>query len=113
MASLATIVRMFDFNLASAAEISHHLGQRLRSRRLAQLMTQAELAARAGVSTGTVRTLEATGAVSADSLVRVALTLGLANSLQGLFEAPPPRSIAKLEHAQVAPRQRAPRRQRA
>ena len=100
---------MLDFNLASADEVCQHLGQRLRSRRLAQLLTQAELAARAGVSTGTVRTLEATGAVSADSLVRVALTLGLAPLLQGLFEAPPPTSIAQLERAQAMPRQRAPR----
>lgn len=104
---------MFDFSLASATEVCQHLGQRLRSRRLAQLLTQAELAARAGVSTGTVRTLEATGAVSADSLVRVALTLGLAPGLQDLFKAPPPQSIAQLEQAQATPRQRAPRRRRA
>jgi transcriptional regulator with XRE-family HTH domain len=110
---MATIVRMLDFNLASADEICQHLGQRLRGRRLALLLTQAELAARAGVSTGTVRTLEATGAVSADSLVRVALTLGLAPQLQGLFLLPPPQTIADLERAQAAPRQRAPRRPRA
>lgn len=110
---------MLDFNLASAAEVCQHLGLRLRRHRLAQLLTQAELAARAGVSTGTVRTLEATGAVSADSLLRVALTLGLAPGLQGLFDAPPPTSIAQLERAerargaQAKPRQRAPRQRRA
>ena len=103
---------MLHFNLASAAEICHQLGQRLRHRRLALLLTQADLAARAGVSTGTVRTLEATGAVSADSLMRVALTLGQASSLQNLFDAPPPQSIAQLERALVVPRKRAPRSRR-
>lgn len=100
---------MLDFKLASASEVCEHLGQRLRAQRLAQLLTQADLAARAGVSTGTVRTLENTGLVSADSLVRVALTLGLANTLQPLFELPQ-LSIAQMERAQLAQRQRAPRR---
>lgn len=103
---------MLDFKLASASEVCEHLGQRLRAQRLAQLLTQADLAARAGVSTGTVRTLENTGLVSADSLVRVALTLGLANTLQPLFELPQ-LSIAQMERAQLAQRQRAPRRRRA
>lgn len=101
------------FSLASSVEICHQLGQRLRHHRLGQLLTQAELAARAGVSTGTVRTLETTGAVSADSLLRVALTLGQAPSLQSLFEAPLPRTIAQLEQAHATPRQRAPRNRRA
>ena len=103
---------MLDFNLASVDEICQQLGQRLRGRRLALPLSQAELAARAGVSTGTVRTLEATGAVSAGSLVRVALTLGMANSLQCLFAAPTPQSIAQLERGKAAPRQRAPRKPR-
>lgn len=103
---------MLDFNLARADEVCHELGQRLRACRLALPLTQAELAARAGVSTGTVRGLESTGAVSADSLVRVALTLGLAGHLQDLFTAPPPQSIAQLDRAQAPLRQRAPRRPR-
>ena len=108
---------MLAFNLAAPHEVCQHLGQRLRAQRLAALLTQAELAARAGVSTGTVRTLEATGLISADSLVRLALALGLADALQNLFELPV-QSIAQMERAEQAerahrtPRQRAPRRPR-
>ena len=102
---------MLDFNLASATEVCHQLGQRLRAHRLALLWTQAELAARAGVSTGTVRTLEATGLSSIETLVRVALPLGLADTLQSLFVAPA-QSISQLSRAERAQRQRAPRRPR-
>jgi transcriptional regulator with XRE-family HTH domain len=99
---------MLMINLATASEVCQELGQRLRAQRLALLLTQAELAARAGVAIGTVRTLETTGMVSADSLVRLALTMGLADSLQNLFEQPQ-QSIAQMELAQRKPRQRAPR----
>ncbi len=105
---------MLAFNLAPPHEVCHQLGQRLRAQRLALLLTQAELAARAGVSTGTVRTLEATGLISADSLVRLALVLGQADALQNLFELPV-QSIAQMElaeQAERAQRQRAPRRPR-
>ena len=108
---------MLDFNLASATEICKQIGQRLRTQRLALLWTQAELAARTGVSTGTVRTLETTGLSSTDTLVRVALSLGLAERLQSLFVLPV-QSIAQMEQmeqmdrAEGAPRKRAPRRTR-
>ena len=108
---------MLEFELASAQEICQHIGQRLRAQRLAALLSQAELAARAGVSTGTVRTLEATGLISADSLMRLVMALGLASSLQHLFELPM-QSVAEMERAdrvlrRHAPRQRAPRALRA
>lgn len=102
---------MLAFNLASAQEVCQQLGQRLRAQRLAMLLSQAELAAHAGVSTGTVRTLEATGLISANSLVRLALALGLTDALQNLFEGPV-QSIAQMERAHRAQRQRAPRQRR-
>ena len=103
---------MLTLNLATHQEICHALGQRLRARRLAQLLGQQDLALKAGVSVGTVRTLEATGQTSLDSLVRVALALGLADSLEQLFD-PPLQSIAQMAKAEPPRRQRAPRRLRA
>ena len=103
---------MLTINLATPQEISHALGQRLRARRLAQLHGQQDLALKAGVSVGTVRTLEATGQTSLDSFVRVALALGLADDLQHLFDAPV-QSIAQMAKAEPPRRQRAPRRPRA
>lgn len=102
-----------DFAFATFAEICAELGARLRRQRLAQLMTQKELAARAGLSAGTIKTLEATGQSSLDSLIRVVTVLGLVDELAGLFELKV-RSIAEMERAErVAEieRKRAPKRQ--
>ncbi len=103
---------MLIFSLSTAEETSLELGRRLRAQRLVRLWTQQELAARAGVSVGTVRTLEASGQSSVGSMVRVALALGLADQLQGLFLLPL-QSIAQMDRAERAQRLRAPRRQKA
>ncbi|MDZ7856106.1 helix-turn-helix domain-containing protein [Sphaerotilus sp.] len=99
---------ILDFGLASSDEICQTLGHRLKGVRLTRGWTQAELARRAGVSRGTIVTLEGHGQTTLASLVRVVQVLGLENELQSLFVQPPPRSIAELER-RAAPRQRAPR----
>lgn len=76
---------MLHFDLATAEEIGVELGLRLRAQRLAQDLKQAELAARAGVSTGTVRNLEHKGQASLESLLRIVGALGLAGGLAELF----------------------------
>lgn len=102
-----------DFSLSPPPSICAELGQRLRAHRLAQSMTQSELAARAGVSAGTVKNLERQGQASLDSIIRVALALNLSEDLQALFTFQPT-SIAELERVDAAQRrQRAPRRTRA
>ena len=109
---------MLNLILATAEELCQQLGQRLRARRMQRLLTQDELAARAGIAVGTVRKLESSGQSSMDSVMRVVLVLGLADELQGLF-VPQVLSIAQMESAESAQlvhgaqRQRAPRRQRA
>ena len=109
---------MLNLSLATAEELCLALGQRLRARRMQRLLTQDELAARAGIAVGTVRKLESSGQSSMDSVMRVVLVLGLADELQSLF-VPQVLSIAQMESAesaqlvQGAQRQRAPRRQRA
>lgn len=102
--------RNMDFSFASHAEICAELGARLRKQRLIQLLSQQELAARAGVSVGTVKSLESNGAVSLETLVRIAFALGLIDELARLFEVKA-NSIAEMERAERAQgRQRAPRR---
>ena len=71
-------------------------------------LTQADLAERAGVSVGTVKVLEKTGQTSVASLIRVVQALGLTDQLQSLFVLKV-QSIAEMEQAQLAQRQRAPR----
>jgi len=102
---------MLDFSFSTSDEITSVLGLRLKVVRLSQSLTQAELAERAGVSVGTVKSIERTGQSSVISLVRVVQALGLSDQLQSLFMLKV-QSIAEMEQAQLAQRQRAPRKAR-
>lgn len=102
---------MLDFSFSTSDEITAALGLRLKAVRLSQSLTQAELAERAGVSVGTVKSIERTGQSSVTSLVRVVQALGLSDQLQSLFVLKV-QSIAEMEQAQLAQRQRAPRKAR-
>jgi len=98
------------FNLATADEILHVLGQRLRTQRLTQRLTQQALAQMAGLSLGALRKLESSGHCSAETLVRTVQALGLASEMDSLF-IPRQRTIAQMEQvASARQRQRAPRR---
>ena len=105
------MVRMLDFAFSTSDEITTELGLRLKAVRLSQSLTQADLAERAGISVGTVKSLERTGQSSVASLVRVVQALGLTDQLQSLFVLKV-QSIAEMEQAQLAQRQRAPRKAR-
>ncbi|MFE8645904.1 helix-turn-helix domain-containing protein [Sphingomonas sp. NCPPB 2930] len=97
------------FILATSDEILQTLGERLRIQRLAQGLSQQELAARAGLSLGAVRQLERSGQSSLETLVRVVQALGLANEVDELFVLER-RSIAQMVQSETAGhRQRAPR----
>ena len=76
---------IIDFNFATPEEISKELGVRLKRERLVQGLTQAELAARAGVARGAVMHLENEGTSTLPTLVRVVQALGLDSTLQQLF----------------------------
>jgi transcriptional regulator with XRE-family HTH domain len=71
--------------------------------------TQVELAERAGLSSGTVKNLENRGQASLESFVQIIIALGLADDLGKLFRLKVV-SIAAMEKAERANRQRAPRR---
>lgn len=97
------------FKLLQPAEILQALGTRLRSQRLAQNLSQNELAQMAGLSLGAVRKLERSGLCTLDTLVRVAQVLGLVGELEPLFELQV-QSIAQMQQAAaVQQRQRARR----
>ncbi|HSI58799.1 MAG TPA: transcriptional regulator [Ideonella sp.] len=101
---------MLDFSFATSSEIVRELGRRLRAQRLASLMTQQELASRAGVALGSVKTLESTGRTTLETFVRVAQALSLVSELADILALKPQTSIAAMERAERATRQRAPRR---
>ncbi|EJM96376.1 helix-turn-helix domain-containing protein [Herbaspirillum sp. YR522] len=76
---------MLDLSFSKPSEVVKRLCERLRTERLAQEMTQADLAGRAGIGVNTVSNLEAGRNVGFDSVVRVAMSLGRTKELEGLF----------------------------
>ncbi len=94
------------FELATPDEIRRVLADRLRELRLRQNLGQAELAAAAGVSRGTVQNLESSAQCSLDSLVRICSALGAVSDLEPLFHREPI-SIAAMERASQPLRKRA------
>ncbi len=84
--------------LMTPAELLRELGQRAKTLRLAQNLTQGGVASRAGISIGTLKRFERTGEIQLNHLLRIALVLGRLeefNALlcphevpKSLFEAP-------------------------
>lgn len=74
--------------LYTPLELAITIGHRIRARRKAMGLTQADSATRAGVSYRTWRRMEAEGKASIDDLVRAALVLRCEDALMDLF--PPP-----------------------
>ena len=97
------------FDFATSDEIAQEFGKRLRAHRLAANLQQSELAARAGISQRTLSNFERSGRASLDAFLRIAMALGLIESMSNIFELKA-RSIKDMEKASQK-RQRASRRQ--
>ncbi|HAC01404.1 MAG TPA: transcriptional regulator [Brevundimonas sp.] len=83
------------------------LAQNLKQRRLELGLTQAGLAARAGVALGTLRKFEQTGAGSTETLIRV---LGVVGGLDAVIKATEPDTPAFASIDEVLKPQAASRR---
>ena len=79
------------------------LGRRLAKLRLARNVTQRTLAEDAGIGLRTLRRIEAGQGCSLDSLLRLAIALGLA---EGLLSAVPPREVRPIERVDSGSRER-------
>jgi transcriptional regulator with XRE-family HTH domain len=99
---------MLDFGFASEHEIRIELGKRIRAQRLAQGLSQVELAERAGIGANTLKLLEGKGKCTLENFIRTVSGLGLADEMESLFTLKI-QSIAQMERAEQAKRQRAPR----
>ncbi len=83
-----------SLSLKTPKEVALDIASRLRARRLAQNLTQAGLASRAGMSTPSLKRFEKTGEISFVSLLRIALVLGCLDECEKLFAtAPAPASL--------------------
>jgi len=99
---------MLDLGFATEQEVRHELGKRLRAKRLALGLAQADLSLRSGVGISTIKLIESQGQSTLENFVRVLIALGLVGELQNLFEYKP-LSIAMMERMSEAGRIRAPR----
>lgn len=77
---------MMDLTFSKPGEIVKLLCDRLRKERLFRQMTQADVAARAGIGVNTVSNLEAGRNVGFESVIRVATVLGRLKELEALFK---------------------------
>lgn len=102
---------MMDLSLSKPSEIVKRLCERLRKERLAQQMTQADVAGRAGIGTNTVSNLEAGRNVGFENLVRVAMVLGRSQELEALF-LPKLESIGDIRRYEEGTRRQRIRRKR-
>lgn len=77
---------MMDLSLSKPDEVVKLLCDRLRKERLSRQMTQAKVAARAGIGVNTVSNLESGKNVGFENVVRVAMVLGRLGELEALFQ---------------------------
>ena len=100
---------MLEFQLATSEEIIRELGRRLRAQRMARLITQEELASRAGVAVGSVKKLEAGQNTTLLTFVRVVMALSLTHDIADILQLKSTTSIAEMERAEMSGRTRARR----
>jgi transcriptional regulator with XRE-family HTH domain len=73
--------------LKTSTETILDLANRAKSLRLAQNLTQAGLGQRSGVSLGTIKLFERTGKIALESLVKIAIALGVSADFDYLFQS--------------------------
>lgn len=88
---------MIDDILKTPQEVRRDIAARAQARRLLLNMSQKELAARSGVSLGSLKRFETTGEISLTSLLFIALALNALEAFAGLFSPPRPENLFKLE----------------
>lgn len=79
--------------LRTPTEVAAALGARARATRKAQGLTQAEVAARAGLGRRTVQRFEESGSGTVDVMVRIGFALGVPDTFDALFPSPAPRNL--------------------
>ena len=84
------------------ADLLTQMGRRIKTRRLALNLTQAEAAAKSGVAYRTWRRMETEGSASIEDLIRAAIALRCEQGLSTLFPEPAAGSMDELLQAQQA-----------
>lgn len=88
---------MVSIKLLSPHEIKALIAKQAKEKRLALNLTQQSLSDRSGVSLGTLKKFERTGAISLESLLKLALVLEALDQFADLFEAKSLESFSSLD----------------
>ena len=82
-------------------EINNDIAQKIVRLRKRKQITQKQLAARSGVSLGSLKRFEQIGEISLQSLTKIAIALDVENELEGLFDNVPFASIEEIINEQT------------
>ena len=82
-------------------EINNNIAQKIVRLRKRKKITQKQLAARSGVSLGSLKRFEQSGEISLQSLTKIAIALDVENELEDLFNNVPFASIEEIGRAHV------------
>lgn len=82
-------------------EINNNIAQKIVRLRKRKKITQKQLAARSGVSLGSLKRFEQSGEISLQSLTKIAIALDVENELEDLFNNVPFASIEELINEQT------------
>ena len=93
---------MINLKVKTQEQTCAELAERVRARRKEQGLTQAQLAAKSGVSLGSLKRFEQQHEISLASLVRLAAALGCQDDFDALFSRRSYRSIDEvIAHARA------------
>lgn len=82
-------------------EINNNIAQKIVRLRKRKKITQKQLAARSGVSLGSLKRFEQSGEISLQSLTKIAIALDVENELEDLFNNVPFASIKEVINEQT------------
>ena len=82
-------------------EINNNIEQKIVRLRKRKKITQKQLAARSGVSLGSLKRFEQSGEISLQSLTKIAIALDVENELEDLFNNVPFASIEEVINEQT------------
>lgn len=82
-------------------EINNDIAQKIVCLRKRKKITQKQLAARSGVSLGSLKRFEQSGEISLQSLTKIAIALDVENELEDLFNNVPFASIEEVINEQT------------
>ena len=82
-------------------EINNNIAQQIVRLRKRKKITQKQLAARSGVSLGSLKRFEQSGEISLQSLTKIAIALDVENELEDLFNNVPFASIEEVINEQT------------